>query len=171
MFMMQRMINQIHKLLMKNNKTIAVAESCTGGYLSTLLTQHSGSSQYFLMGAVVYSNKAKSSFLKIPSKIIEQKGAVSQEVSRKMAESVRKLAKADFGIGITGVAGPIGGSPHKPVGTVFIAVSSKKASGCKRFRFSGNRACIRKKSALKALEILKQLLQPKAKSKNKKTKS
>jgi len=154
--MMQGIVNQIYKLLFKNQKTIAVAESCTGGLLSNLLSRLSGSSRYFILGVVVYSNKSKNTILSVPSKIIEQKGAVSRAVAKIMAESVRKLAGTDFGIGITGIAGPTGGTRQKPVGTVFIAISSKTKNLCKKFRFRGNRSAIRRKAAWKALELLKE---------------
>jgi len=158
MFIMQPIVIQIHNLLIKSGKTISVAESCTGGLLSTLLTQISGSSKYFTLGAVTYSNKAKEDILKIPVKLITTHGAVSKEITQKMAQSVRKIAKTDFGIGITGIAGPTGGTPLKPVGTVFIAISDKNKTVVRKFIFSGNRISVREKFALKALELLKRLI-------------
>lgn len=155
---MEHIINQIHKSLIKNKKTIAVAESCTGGLLSSLLTQISGGSQYFILGIIAYSNKEKQRILKIPSVLILRKGAVSKEVAIIMAESVRKLAKTDFGIGVTGIAGPTGGTPQKPIGTVFIAVDAKNKKICKEFHFIGNRNTVKKKAVLKSLELLKTTL-------------
>jgi len=155
---MEHIVNQIHKTLIKNKKTIAVAESCTGGLLSNLLTQISGSSKYFILGIVAYSNKAKENILKIPGQLIAKKGAVSQEAAKRMALSVRELAKTGFGIGITGIAGPTGATPKKPVGTVFIAIDGEDRKICQRFLFKGNRNSIRKKAALKALELLKLLV-------------
>jgi len=155
---MQRLINQIHSLLIKNKKSVAVAESCTGGLLSCLLTRMPRSSRYFTMGIVAYNNSIKINFLKIPSRLIAQKGAVSQDVAALMAKSAKKLSKSDLGIGITGIAGPAGGSIQKPVGTVFIALNAKGKKICKRFIFKGNRSAIRKKTAFKALELLKSLL-------------
>ncbi len=155
---MQDIARLIHKLLIKKRKTIAVAESCTGGLLSTLLTHISGSSKYFLLGTVVYSNISKNSLLKIPLSTIRLNGAVSTEVAGKMAESIRKLAKTDYGIGITGIAGPSGGSIEKPVGTVFIALAEKNKQICRKFIFKGNRASIRKQAAFKALQLLKKLI-------------
>jgi nicotinamide-nucleotide amidase len=152
---MKRIINQVHKLLIKNKKTVAVAESCTGGILSNLLTQLSGSSQYFILGVVAYSNQAKQNILKIPAQLIAKKGAVSQETAENLAQSIRKLAKTDFGIGITGIAGPAGATAHKPVGTVFIAIDSREKNICKKYHFKGKRPAIRKKAALKSLELLK----------------
>ena len=152
--MSELIVNQIHKSLLKSNQTIAVAESCTGGLLSTLLTDLPGSSKYLILGVVAYNNKVKESILKVPHSILLKNGAVCREVARKMAQSVKKIAKTDFAIGITGLAGPSGGSPQKPVGTVFIAVTDKNKTICKKFLFTGNRSTIRKKSALKALEML-----------------
>lgn len=151
-------MSQIHKSLLKAGKTIAVAESCTGGLLSQLLTSNAGSSDYFVFGAVTYSNRSKETVLGIPRGTIEKKGAVSKEVALKMARAVRLLAKTDFGIGITGIAGPSGGTPVKPVGTVFIAVDAQKKLICKKFIFKGNRQAIRQKAALKALGLLRTLL-------------
>jgi len=155
---MERIVNQIHGLLLKNKKTIAIAESCTGGFLSSLLTRIPGSSQYFILGVVAYSNKAKEAILKIPSSIITKNGAVSKQVAIKMARNIRKLAKAELGIGITGIAGPTGATPSKPVGTVFIAIDTKNKKTCKRFHFTGNRINVRKNAALKSLDLLKLLV-------------
>ncbi len=155
---MEHTVSYIHKLLVKNKKTISVAESCTGGLLSGLLTRMPGSSKYFILGVVAYSNKSKESILKVPAHIIAGKGAVSKEVAGLLARSVRLMAKTDFAIGVTGIAGPGGGSGQKPVGTVFIAVNSKNKTICNKFKFTGTRTTIRKKSALKALELLNKLL-------------
>ena len=154
---MEHIVTKIHNLLIKNRKTIAVAESCTGGLAANILTQISGSSRYFILGMVVYHNKVKEKVLKIPSSIIAKKGAVSEEVARRMAEAVRKIAGTDFGIGITGIAGPTAGSAQKPVGTVFIAINSRDKKISKKFWFSGNRLTIRKNTALKSLELLKRM--------------
>jgi len=155
---MRKIIFKIHDLLIEKEKTIAVAESCTGGLLSALLTQVSGSSQYFMLGVTSYSNSAKATILKIPSMVIAKNGAVSKNVASRMAASVRKLAKTDLGIGITGIAGPTGNSPGKPVGTVFIAINSKTKKTCNKYIFKGNRKAIREKAALKSLELLKKML-------------
>ena len=155
---MEHTVNQIHKLLIRKKKSIAVAESCTGGLLSNFLTQIPDSSKYFILGVVVYSNKAKENILKIPANIIAKKGAVSKNVAELLAKSVRLIAKADFGIGITGIAGPGGGSKEKPAGTVFIAIDTRNKKICKKFNFSGSRSSIRKQAALKALELLIRLV-------------
>lgn len=152
---MEPIAKQIHKLLLKKAKTIAAAESCTGGLLSKILTAYSGSSKFFLLGVVVYSNKSKQGILKVPNKVLRSKGAVSRETAVILSRSVRRLAKSDFGVGVTGIAGPTGGSGNKPVGTVFIAVDSAKRNVCKRLLFKGSRQQIRKQSALAALSLLR----------------
>lgn len=149
---------EINKLLIKKKKTLAVAESCTGGLLSNLITNIPGSSRYFILGVTAYSNRTKTSVLEIPKGIIAKQGAVSEKVAKLMAESIRKLADTDFGMGITGIAGPTGGSKTKPVGTVFIAIDSSSKKLSKEFYFRGNRRAIKKKAALKALKLLNQCL-------------
>lgn len=149
---------ELHRKLIKNQRSVAVAESCTGGLLSKLLTDHSGSSKYFILGVVCYSNKSKQFILKIPPALIRKNGAVSKPVAINLAKNIRKLAKTEFGIGVTGIAGPTGGTSAKPVGTVFIAIASKNKTICKKFRFKGTRNSIRKQSCLKALELLKQFI-------------
>lgn len=155
---MNLLLHQIHTLLLKNKKTIAIAESCTGGLLSNLLTNLSGSSQYFILGVVAYSNEAKKKILGTPLSLITTHGAVSKEVASSMAGRIRKIANTDIGIGITGIAGPSTGTPQKPVGTVFIALDSKKKRICRKFHFKGTRLCIRKTAAVKSLELLKEAL-------------
>lgn len=156
---MEPIVIKIHKTLIKKHKTIAVAESCTGGLLSSLLTKLSGSSNYYLLGVVTYSNKAKENVLKIPHSLIQKKGAVSKAVAEMMATNVKGLAKADYGIGITGIAGPKGATPLKPVGRVFIAITSPQKTISKKFSFKGNRNLIQKQAALNALELLQLTLQ------------
>jgi len=155
---MQALAAKTHKLLIKTKHTLAVAESCTGGLLSSLLTRGSGSSAFFILGAVVYSNFSKHLLLKIPLAVINKHGAVSSQVCRCMAINIRKLVKTDYGISITGIAGPTGGTAAKPVGTVFISVSSKAKTICRRFQFKGNRSSIRNQSALSALKLLQQII-------------
>lgn len=157
--MMQKTIlNKLHNLLTKKGKTVAVAESCTGGLTASLLTQLSGSSQYFMLGVVSYSNQSKANVLKISPALIFKEGAVSNQVARNMSLSIRKKAKSDFGIGITGIAGPTGAAPGKPIGTVFIAIDSRNRKICKRYLFKGNRSSIRKQAAFKALSLLYSIL-------------
>ena len=155
---MKLLVNQIHKLLIKKQKTIATAESCTGGLLAKLLTEVAGSSHYYLLGMITYSNKAKQALLKIPAGVIKRDGAVSKPVAILMAQQIRKIAHADFGVGITGIAGPGGGSRQKPVGTVLVAVSTNTNTVCKKFYFNGSRSAVRKKAVIASLTILKALL-------------
>jgi PncC family amidohydrolase len=155
---MKDILRQIHKTLIKNKRTVAVAESCSGGLVSKLLTELGGSSRYFVLGVVAYSNQAKQKILKVPAQTIKKNGAVSAVVAAKMAQAVRKTANTDFSIGITGIAGPGGGSPKKKVGTVFIAVRSPDKNICRKFHFQGNRNSIRNQAAVKSLELLQTLL-------------
>ena len=155
---MQSLIKHIHKALIKSAKTIATAESCTAGLVSGLLTQLSGSSQYFILGVTAYSDQTKKMILKVPASVITRNGAVSKVTASLMAKNIRKIAKTDFGIAITGIAGPTGATLNKPVGTIFIAVAGKNNTLCKRFLFRGNRNSIRKQAALKSLQLLKLFL-------------
>lgn len=152
---MRKLIIDIHKILLRSHKTVATAESCTGGLVSKTFTDNPESSKYFILGVAAYSNLAKTRILKIPAKLIMKKGAVSKEVAKEMAKSIRKIAKSDYGIGITGIAGPSGATPHKPLGTVFIAISRNKKTICKKFLFCGNRLSIRNKACFNSLKLLK----------------
>ena len=115
-------INKLHKQLIKKKITISVVESCTGGLLSSKLTNLSGSSKYFKLGLITYSNNAKINILKVKKNIIDNHGAVSQECCKSMVENLSKLSKSKINISITGVAGPEGGTKYKPVGLVFIGI-------------------------------------------------
>ena len=115
-------IYKLHKKLIKKKITISVAESCTGGLLSSKLTKLSGSSKYFKMGLVTYSNNAKINTLKVKKSIIDKYGAVSQECCKSMVENLSKLSKSKINLSITGIAGPKGGTKNKPVGLVFIGI-------------------------------------------------
>jgi len=145
----------VARTLTENHATIAVAESCTGGLLAERLTSISGSSAYFLGGVVSYSNQLKTSLVGVPAELIEAKGAVSSEVALAMAEGIRKQAGAMIGVGITGIAGPTGGTPEKPVGTVHIAVADLRASQEKMWRFPGDRERIRFFAMQNALDAVR----------------
>ena len=123
---------KIGKILQERSLTLGLAESCTGGLVASRITDVSGSSAYFMAGLVTYSNKAKTKFLSVPDKIIARHGAVSNIVAERMAKGVRTAAGVDIGLSITGIAGPAGGSPEKPVGTVFIALATKKEGICEK---------------------------------------
>ena len=115
-------IDKLHKKLIKKKTSISVAESCTGGLLSSKLTKLSGSSKYFKMGLITYSNNAKINILKVKKSIIDKYGAVSQECCKSMVENLSKLSKSKINLSITGIAGPKGGTKNKPVGLVFIGI-------------------------------------------------
>ena len=129
------LIEEVAYHLMKKKLTISVAESCTGGLISHLLTQVSGSSNYFMLGAVTYSNEAKIKILGVPEDIIKNFGAVHEETAKFMARCIRKKLNTHIGLATTGIAGPTGGSPEKPVGTLCVAVSWNKNLCSKRFTF------------------------------------
>jgi len=141
--------------LTRQGKTIAVAESCTGGLLAKLLTDIPGSSKYFTFGWITYSNQAKISELGVPADLIQEYGAVSEQVAESMARAARKKAGTDYAVGITGIAGPAGGSEQKPVGLVYIGVDSENGCDTKRCLFSGNRRFIRLRAAQTVLNILR----------------
>lgn len=139
-------------------QSLSVAESCTGGYLSHLFTQHAGSSNVFLGGAVSYSNGLKESILGVKPETLSQYGAVSAETAAEMVEGAIKKFKSDYAIAVTGIAGPGGGTPDKPVGTVWIAVASTAKTVVKKFTFSSKRLQNIERSAISALGMLNTLL-------------
>jgi nicotinamide-nucleotide amidase len=148
----------VGKLLLEKNKTIAVAESCTGGLIGARFTNISGSSQYFERGVITYSNSAKTELLGVPQEIIEKYGVVSEEVAILMAEGVRKLAKTDYGLSVTGVAGPTGGTPQKPVGLVFIGFAHENDSFAQKFLFGEDRRSNRERASQAALNLVRLFL-------------
>ncbi len=149
---------KIASLLIRQKKTLSVAESCTGGLLAHTLTNIPGSSAFFHLGIIAYDNAAKVKLLKIPAKILGVRGAVSGPAARLMAQNVRKILKTDLGIGITGIAGPSGGSKAKPVGLTYIAVSDGKTTVCREFRFHGRRASNKSRAVQAALRLVLILL-------------
>ncbi len=151
---------QVVKLLKEKNLKVAFAESCTGGLVSKLITDVSGSSSVFDGGVVSYSNEVKASVLGVEKEMLETYGAVSRPVAVEMAEGVRKLIKSDIGIGITGIAGPESDSTNKPVGLVYVAISCE--SGVKAIKLNSDfhgdnvREQNRQASALAALDLVSQ---------------
>jgi nicotinamide-nucleotide amidase len=135
--------------------TIATAESCTGGLLAERLTRISGSSAYFLGGVVSYSNALKSAWVDVPAEIIESRGAVSSEVAVALADGIRRRTGATLGVGITGVAGPTGGTPEKPVGTVHVAIADAGGSKERGVRYPGERDRIRWQASQTALDLVR----------------
>ena len=144
--------------LQMRNATLAVAESCTGGLLSERITSTAGSSRYFVGGAVVYSNNLKTEFAGVPADMIERHGAVSREVAAALAEGIRYRCESTLGVGITGVAGPGGGSPEKPVGLVFHAVASDTGTEIVERNFPGDRKRIRRFASTMALDMVRRKL-------------
>ena len=148
----------VARLFIARHKTLAIAESCTGGLLTHRLTNIPGSSKFLQAAVVVYSNEAKRTLLQIPSRMLPQHGAVSKQTAAAMAQSVRKIHKTDFGIGITGIAGPTGATKAKPVGLTYIAVSVPAETLCLQCLFKGNRLNIKRKASTQALRLLKKCL-------------
>ena len=138
-----------------NNATIAAAESCTGGLLAQRLTSIAGSSSYFLGGVVCYSNELKSAWADVPAEMIAAKGAVSPEVAVALAEGIRRRVGSTLGVGITGIAGPGGGSDEKPVGTVYVAISHAGGIKERGARFPGDRESIRWQASQAALDLVR----------------
>jgi len=148
----------IGKLLKDRNLKLAVAESCTGGYVSNILTNISGSSEYFERGIISYSNAAKVEILKVNEDTLAEHGAVSLEVARQMADGVKSIAGADIGLAITGIMGPTGATTDKPVGLVYIGVCDDKVCTAKEFRFGEDRLLNKQRTSQAALEMLRRHL-------------
>ena len=138
--------------------TLAVAESCTGGLIAQRLTSVPGSSKYFIEGCVTYSNESKVRLLGVDKKVIKEFGAVSQQVARDMARGVRHRAKTDFGLAVTGIAGPDGGSAEKPVGLVYIALADDAHTEHKKLMLPGDRELVRWRASQAALDMLRRRL-------------
>jgi nicotinamide-nucleotide amidase len=145
----------IAELLTANRATIATAESCTGGLLAERLTRTPGSSNYFLGGVVSYSNERKTVWTEVPAEMIAAKGAVSAEVAIALAEGIRRSVGSTFGVGITGIAGPGGGSEEKPVGTVHIALASPNGTKERLVHLPGDREMIRFHASQLALDMVR----------------
>ena len=141
--------------LVMRQKTLAVAESCTGGLLAERLTRISGSSTYFLGGAVCYTNEMKTRWAGVPAELIQIHGAVSKPVAQAMAEGVRARAGSSIGVGITGIAGPTGGSSEKPVGLVFVGLADERGTQVREFHFPGSRERVRLWATQMALEMVR----------------
>jgi nicotinamide-nucleotide amidase len=148
----------VGRLLRERSATLAVAESCTGGLVASRLTDVAGSSDYVDRGVVAYSLAAKSELLGVPPALIARTGAVSPEVARAMAEGIRARAGTTFGLATTGIAGPSGGTPERPVGLVFVGLAWAGGSGAREFRFPGTRVQVKVRAAEMALEMLRRHL-------------
>ena len=144
---------KVARALIHKGKTLSLAESCTGGFLSNALTDIPGSSKFFKAGVISYSDAAKNKILKVPNSTLQKYGAVSIPCVRQMAQGIRQLTKTDFSIALSGIAGPSGGTKTKPIGLTFIAINSKKQTRSFKFIFKGSRLSIKKQAATKALKL------------------
>ena len=152
---MKKLLQKVVKLLSKKRLKISLAESCTGGLLSSSITSISGSSKVFTLGLVTYSNLAKINILKVPKKIIIKHGAVSYETCSSMVKNINKISKTNISLSITGVAGPKGGTRRKPVGLVFIGIKKGNKTLIKKFLFKNKkRSSIQKATVNKALNLI-----------------
>lgn len=149
----------IGELLRAQHRTLALAESCTGGLIASLITDVPGSSEYFLGSVVAYAYEAKELLLDVPHALLLENGAVSEPVTRVIAEHARKKFRANISIGITGIMGPGGATATKPLGLTYIALCADDVSWTRRFVWSGNRAENKASSAHAALEILREYLE------------
>ncbi len=156
--MIPRSEETVGRLLRRRSATLATAESCTGGLLGGRITSVPGSSAWYLGGLIAYSNAVKVRHLGVGSGLLTTHGAVSEPVARQMARGVRRRFGSDYGIGITGVAGPTGGTADKPVGLVWIAVAGPGGCVAAARRFRGGREAVRRRAAQLALAMLKDAL-------------
>ncbi len=150
-------IEKIIKNFTEKSIHIAIAESCTGGYISNMITNVSGASNIFERGIVCYSNRAKIDSVNVNPKTIVEYGAVSKEVVKQLANNIRVLSNVDIGIGISGIAGPTGGTPEKPVGLVFIGFSTEKETIVKKYRFETERITFKQNVLEKVIQFLENL--------------
>jgi nicotinamide-nucleotide amidase len=155
-------------LLKEAGTTLAVAESCTGGLIAHRLTEVAGSSAYFEQGFITYSNQSKVDLLGVPPELIREHGAVSEPVARAMARGARKRAGVDIAIAVTGIAGPGGGSPEKPVGLVFVAVSDTVGEKVERYQLPQGRSRIKRWTSQLALNLLRLRLMKQSKENQRK---
>lgn len=152
------MENEVGKILTEKKLTIACAESCTGGLLTSRLTDIAGSSNYVKGSIVCYSNEVKNKILNVDADTLKNFGAVSEQTARQMSANVRKIINTDIGVGVTGIAGPGGGTADKPVGTVYISVSNADKTFVKLFNFKGTRTEIKNQSCDAALTMIKEFI-------------
>ena len=152
---MKLLAKKIVKILTKKKLTIAFAESCTGGMVSSAITAINGSSKVFTFGLIVYSNKSKINVLKIPKNIIKKYGAVSEQVCLTMLKNINKIAKTNISLSVTGIAGPRGGTKKKPIGLVFVGIKKGNNILVKKYLFKNKgRTYIQKAAVNKSLELI-----------------
>jgi PncC family amidohydrolase len=153
-----KLLNKVSDELKKHHLMVATAESCSGGLLAHTLTNISGSSEYFDRGVITYSNSSKKALLGVPEQLLHHYGAVSEQVASAMAQAIRTQANVDIGLSTTGVAGPTGGTKDKPVGLVYIGISTKKSTVVQKFQFSGDRLTNKDSTCTAALEMILETL-------------
>ena len=151
-------IEKLIKDFSEQNLRISIAESCTGGFISHMFTNISGASKVFERGIVCYSNQAKIEMVNVDPTVIEKYGAVSENVVKQLAHNIRILSNVDIGIGISGIAGPTGGTPEKPVGLVFIGFSTDKDAIVQKFNFKTDRISFKKRVLKKVVHFLEEFL-------------
>lgn len=154
--MLEEMVGRV---LREKGLKIGLAESCTGGLIADRITDVPGASDYFDLGIVSYGNQTKEAFLSVPHEVLERTGAVSAEVAKLMAEGVRIAGQAHIGLSVTGIAGPGGGRPDKPVGTVYIGLSTGEEIFVRKFLFAGSRREIKAQTSEEALKLLYEYLE------------
>jgi nicotinamide-nucleotide amidase len=154
----RRLEEVVGHLLVEKGLHIGAAESCTGGLITSRLTDVSGSSRYVDQSVITYSNEAKTELLGVPPELLQAHGAVSEPVALAMADGIRVRARADVGIGVTGIAGPTGGTAEKPVGMVVVAVTTASERRCRTFRFYGEREHVKFQASQAALDMVRRLL-------------
>jgi len=150
---------QIGALLRKHGKTISIAESCTGGLISHRITNVPGSSNYYDCSVIAYSNQSKITILHVSPETLKKFGAVSRQTAIEMAQGIKQISRSDLGLAVTGIAGPGGGTPKKPVGLVYICLASDESVVCEEFRFKGKREEIKFQASEAALEMIKKHVQ------------
>jgi nicotinamide-nucleotide amidase len=148
----------VGRALARRRLTLAVAESCTGGLVSDRLTNVPGSSRYLLMGVVAYHNRIKADVLGVPPSLLLRDGAVSPQAAQAMAKGIRARAGADLGLAVTGIAGPTGAAPTKPVGLVYLALADARTTQVRRCQFHGDRLAIKHQTAQLALDWLRRIV-------------
>ncbi len=150
---------QIGALLRKHGKTISIAESCTGGLISHRITNVAGSSNYYDCSVIAYSNKSKIDILHVSPETLKKFGAVSRQTAIGMAQGIKQISGSDLGLAVTGIAGPGGGTPEKPVGLVYICLASDESVVCEEFRFKGKREEIKSQASEATLQMIKKHVQ------------
>lgn len=146
-------MEQFFNMLKKYKMTVSTAESCTGGMIASAITDISGASAFFGLGVVTYSNEAKQKLIGVRPETLIKYGAVSGQTAEEMAKGVAQLADSDIGISVTGIAGPTGGTPEKPVGLVYIGISGKYGTFSYKNNFKGNRSEVRTQTVVRAFEL------------------